>query len=620
MARFPIQRLVINLRAASAAAIGILLGGVTALAADPAAVVADKPDTTWFTDAGYGIFLHWGAYTTAAGRWKGVERHRDLWDAWLLNRANVSGTDYEALARTFNPSKFNPQEWATVFKEAGARYVVLTAKHHEGFAMYHSKVSNFNSYDWPADYHGDPVRELGDAVRQAGLKFGVYYSQKIDWHNNHAKGVTFEDYFYNICIPQVTELTRDYGPLAILWFDIGIGDKSEAQQLKDVVRKYQPQALISPRIGANLGDYAGGGDNEVPTAPKTPPWESCMTLNHHWGYYPQDVYQKSATDVIRLLADIRSKGGNMLLDVGPDDKGQLAPLDVLILRRVGRWLDTFGSSIYGVRATPLAPVPWGCVTSGTGNMLYLHVFEIPQRGEVLLPGIKGSIEAAWLLGDPGKAPLPVEPDRPIDYRIGLQTSQSPVDALNADDTVIAVRLAPGATFGADYLLDDDERNEFRPSAAKRGGSASYQHQRVTYSDPDDPSVEKARYDEIGAIPSAGASLAWTFRTTHSGDYHVVVDYALSGSASSQAVVQIDSEQFTLNAAPTPGDPAHPFKTERLGTVAIRTAGEHSMILRAIAATGSLKINKITLVPTRTTPLDASVDAQGRVLAPQKRGI
>ena len=418
MPRFPIQRLVINLRAASAAAIGILLGGVTALAADPAAVVADKPDTTWFTDAGYGIFLHWGAYTTAADRWKGVERHRDLWDAWLLNRANVSGTDYEALAQTFNPSKFNPQEWATVFKEAGARYVVLTAKHHEGFAMYHSKVSNFNSYDWPANYHGDPVRELGDAVRQAGLRFGVYYSQKIDWHNNHAKGVTFEDYFYNICIPQVTELTRDYGPLAILWFDIGIGDKSEAQQLKDVVRKYQPQALISPRIGANLGDYAGGGDNEVPTAPKTPPWESCMTLNHHWGYYPQDVYQKSATDVIRLLADIRSKGGNMLLDVGPDDKGQLAPLDVLILRRVGRWLDTFGSSIYGVRATPLAPVPWGCVTSGTGNMLYLHVFDIPQRGQVLLPGIKGSIEAAWLLGDPGKSHLPVEPDGPIDYRIG----------------------------------------------------------------------------------------------------------------------------------------------------------------------------------------------------------
>ncbi len=150
--------------------------------------------------------------------------------------------------------------------------------------------------------------------------------------------------------------------------------------------------MISPRIGANLGDYSGGGDNEVPTAPKAPPWEFVYDAESSLGELSAGHLQKSATEVIRLLADIRGKGGNMLLDVGPDDTGSLAPVDVLILRRVGRWLDTFGPSIYGVRASPLAPVPWGCVTAGTNDMLYLHVFEIPPRGEVLLPGVKGQIQ------------------------------------------------------------------------------------------------------------------------------------------------------------------------------------------------------------------------------------
>ncbi len=210
----------------------LLLHGASLFAADQAVPDPGKPDTAWFTDAGFGIFLHWGAYSQAGGRWKGLERTRDLWGEWLLNRANISGPDYEALARSFNPTQFRPWEWAEASRMPAPGYVVLTAKHHEGFAMYHSRASRFNSFDWPDKYHGDPVRELGDAVRQAGIKFGVYYSQKVDWHNCHSKNVTFEDYFYKICIPQVTELVKGYGSLAILWFDIGIGDKTEAGRLR----------------------------------------------------------------------------------------------------------------------------------------------------------------------------------------------------------------------------------------------------------------------------------------------------------------------------------------------------------------------------------------------------
>lgn len=316
-----------------------------------------KPDTTWFSDAGYGIFLHWGAYSQTGGRWHGLERYRDLWDAWLKNRASISTQDYDAMAREFNPTGFNPGQWAQVFKEAGAKYVVLTAKHHEGFAMYHSQSSKFNSFDWPAHYHGEPVKELGDAVRAAGLRFGVYYSQQIDWTNQKWKAA-FTDYFNNVCAPQVNELTTRYGPMAVIWFDIGI-KHDMAEQLKAIVRKNQPQALISPRIGGGVeGDYKGGGDNEVPATKQPPPWETCMTLTQHWGNYPQDVSQKSGRDIIRDLADIRSKGGNLLLDIGPDAEGRLAPRDVIVLREVGDWLEKYGESIYGVASSPLTPVPW----------------------------------------------------------------------------------------------------------------------------------------------------------------------------------------------------------------------------------------------------------------------
>ncbi len=208
----------------------------------------------------------------------------------------------------------------------------------------------------------------------------------------------------------------------------------------------------------------------------------------------------------------------------------------------------------------------------------------------------------------------MEADGPLDYRIGLDVKKAPVDALNADDTVVAVRLAPGAILGADYLLDDDARNEFHPATGKRAGAASYSHQRVVYSDVDDPSVEKARYDEIASLPATGASFTWTFRSTHPGDYHVVVDYACPGAAGCQANVQIDDETFLLDVAPTPDDPAHRFKMERVGTVAIRKTGAHTLTLGAISGTKSLAVNKITLVPTRTTPLDSSVDVHGRPLA------
>jgi alpha-L-fucosidase len=600
--------------------ISIWILSISFLSADTGSGLApeNKPDTTWFSDAGYGIFLHWGAYSQTGGRWKGLERNRDLWGEWIKNRASISTADYEIMARSFDPTDFNPEEWASVFKEAGAKYVVLTAKHHEGFAMFHTATTKFNSFDWPDHYHGDPVKSLGDAVRADGLKFGVYYSQQIDWHNQRWKA-QFEEYFNNICAPQVTELTTKYGPMSVIWFDIGMPNHDEAEQLKQIVRKNQPEALISPRIGGGVtGDYTGGGDNEVPASVRPSPWESCMTLTQHWSSYPQDISQKSSLEVIRLLADIRSKGGNMLLDVGPDHKGRLIPRDVTVLRQVGLWLKRNGEAIYGVHASPLPGVPWGRVTS-KGDMLYLHLFDMPPQGEILVPGIRGEIAEAWMLEDQKKTPLPVTPDGAEDYRVGLDVNHTPAEAFDPYDTVVALKLKPEATFDTEYLIDGDLANEFHPALADLTGGAVYGHRHVIYSQLDEPGVERARYDETAQLVKPESAMEWTFRSTHDGDFHLILSYAWKEAIPGTLKISVDNEVFTANVQPRDGTVEHPYTEIRAGTVAIRKAGEHVIrvqcnIPSASKKDGGVIIHQLTLVPSRTTPLETSTDGDGKPLS------
>lgn len=567
-----------------------------------------RPDTGWFQDAGFGIFLHWGVYTVAEGRWNGLERKKDLWAEWLRHRAEISKADYEALARKFAPHDFDPRKWAGIFKNSGARYVVITAKHHDGFAMYKSKVSGFNIGEWPVDYNRDIIMDLGNAVRASGLDYGVYYSQKIDWQHEPdwgKKPEKFNDYLENIAMPQVEELLKRYTPLSIMWFDIGLSKQEDALRLEALVRKHSPRTLINSRIGGGIsGDYASGGDNEVPPVPKDPPWESCMTLTHHWAHYPQDVYQRSATEVIRTLADIRSKGGNMLLNIGPDKDGNFDARDLVVLRRVGDWLALFGESIYGVGATPLARVPWGCVTRGKDGILYLHVFDMPPAGEVVLPGVVGEVDKAWMLGDPKKKAIEVLPDGDRDHRLVIPVQTVTAKALDASDMVLAVKLAPGAEFDQMYLLQDDLINEFKPATAILSGSATRKHERVVTTIEEDPAIERARHDDIAFLDQEGR-LAWSFRTTHAADYHLVIDYAELSERPRVITVTLDGETFSAQLQTTPDDKLNRFRTLRVGTAAIRSDGEHSI---AVTVTGGkpgehVLFNGLRLVPTRTTLLD-----------------
>jgi len=357
-------------------------------------------------DMGFGMFIHWGAYTELKGRWKGQELTKDLWGEWIMKRAGIPIPEYEKAIKPFNPSKFDAAHWVELAKNAGMKYMVITAKHHDGFAMYPSDASPYNLRDF-CGFRRDPMKELSEECRKQDMAFGFYYSHRIDWH---AKGAdkymgndttaTFDDYWKRKCLPQVTELTTRYGQLAVMWFDLGGSLPLEkAKELRGLVLKNQPGCVISSRIGAGQGDYKSQKDRFVPLAPIIEPWETPMTLNNHWAWYPQDTDYKNARDLIRMLIAVRSMGGNLLLNIGPDNTGQIPAVETVVLKQVGKWMKKYGDAIYGISPSPLPSFPWGRCTM-KGNKLYLHVFDWPADGKLVVPGITNRVKTVYLMSYP----------------------------------------------------------------------------------------------------------------------------------------------------------------------------------------------------------------------------
>ncbi|MBO9638638.1 MAG: alpha-L-fucosidase [Siphonobacter aquaeclarae] len=369
-------------------------------------LLAAQPDTRWFSDAKFGMFIHWGLYSQAGSNWQGKPYYGI--SEWMMQRGRIPVAEYEKLAATFNPTAFNAKEWAQVAKDAGMKYMVVTAKHHEGFAMYDSHVSPYNIVR-ATPYGKDPMKELSKATRDAGIAFGFYYSQFLDWHEPNGGGNQWDfdeskkdylSYYRAKSIPQIRELLNQYGPLGLVWFDMPGGlSKEETQGLIDEVRRIQPNCLISSRVGNGLGDFKDYGDGEVPAIPvRNQPWEALFTHNDSWGYSRFDDNFKTPEEVIRLLATVASKGGNLILNVGPDGTGKMPEHSVRYLKEVGRWLSKNGESIYGTTAGLVPPQPWGVTTSKPGK-LFLHVFQPPTDGKLLLPSFPVQLTGARLLAE-----------------------------------------------------------------------------------------------------------------------------------------------------------------------------------------------------------------------------
>jgi alpha-L-fucosidase len=386
----------------------------------------------WFRDAKYGMFIHWGLYAIPAGEWNG-QRSLGLGE-WIMNRSRVPVTEYEKLAGQFNPVRFNPDEWVQLAQDAGMKYIVITSKHHDGFAMFKSAVSQYNVVD-ATPYKRDILKELADACARRGMRLGFYYSQSQDWHEKNGAGNTwdfgpdtapdgktelkkYDDYLRGKAEPQVRELLTNYGPVALIWFDTPrMMTPTRGQRFADIVRQTQPNTLIDGRLGTE-GDYRSTGDNVIPPEASTEAWETPATINDTWGFRKDDTNWKSPGQIAFKLVDIVSKGGNYLLNVGPTAEGIIPQPSADVLRTVGRWLKLNGDAVYGAGHSPfgdefgewtsrdakdirgqklfLANNEWR-VTTKPGK-LYFTFFAEP-RAPFEIPTIKNKFLRAYRLAD-----------------------------------------------------------------------------------------------------------------------------------------------------------------------------------------------------------------------------
>ncbi|OVE82729.1 alpha-L-fucosidase [bacterium M21] len=371
-----------------------------------------------FEQGNYGMLICWGLYSHLANKVDGKTYYGI--GEWIKARAmaNIPTDKYVEIAKDFNPVKYNAMEIAQLAKDAGMKYVLAMPKHHDGFAMYHSKAHEFNIVD-ATPFKRDPMKELADACNEIGIGFGFYYSHNQDWTAPGASGgpkadeqgnpATFKDYFEKKCLPQIEELTTKYGPIEVVWFDTpGRIPKEYVQKLVEVVRKNQPNALISGRAGYGLGDYRTLGDMEVPHQNVDGLWESCDTINDSWAYAWYDENWKTPKQILNRLISCVGRGGTYLLDIGPRGDGSLPERKVKILHSTGRWINRYPQVVYAVDSSPWQhALPWGDATV-KGNKLFLTVFQWPSTGRLYLPGLKTPIRTAKLLNG--------DQSQPIQYR------------------------------------------------------------------------------------------------------------------------------------------------------------------------------------------------------------
>lgn len=372
-----------------------------------------------FRDGNYGLFIHWGLYSSLGGTWRGKTFYGV--GEWIMNpkMAGIPVPEYQALARSFNPRRFDARAIARLAKDAGMKYVVITSKHHEGFAMFRSRHS-FNIVD-ASPFRRDPMRELAVACREEGLGFGFYYSHYQDWtapgggggpdHHPDGRPATFAEYFREKCYPQVEEICTQYGPLDIIWFDTpGPMPKENVVALHDLVRKTQPSAMLGSRIGHGMGDYESLGDMEVPAQRVEGLWETCDTTNDSWSYAWYDTHWKSPQEILRRLIGTVARGGTYLLNVGPDGQGEIPLLCQKYLRQAGRWLALHPEVVTKANPSPWPHAqPWGEATTTPEGLLSLVVFDWPSDGFLHLPGLSNSrLSAEWIRDG---TPVPVAATR-----------------------------------------------------------------------------------------------------------------------------------------------------------------------------------------------------------------
>ena len=478
-----------------------------------------------FDQGNYAMFIHWGLYSQLGNKVDG-ETYYGIGE-WIMNQrmAGIPIAEYKKLANNFNPVDFDARAIAKLARDAGMKYIVITAKHHDGFAMYESQACDFNIVD-ATPWGKDPMKDLAAACREQGLGFGFYYSHNQDWTfpgggggpqvDASGKPATFDDYFEKKCLPQVREITTQYGPIEIVWFDTpGKMPKHYVEKLVEVVHKNQPGALVSGRAGHELGDYQTLGDMEVPIVNVDGLWESVDTTNDSWAYAWYDENWKSPKQILERLVACVARGGTYMLNIGPRGDGSVSARCATALRHAGDWIARYPQVIYDVQGSPWKhSMPWGDVTQ-KDNVLFLTVFEWPASGELYLPNIEQDVrEARLLLGSDSTELLCQRRGKHVVVQVPAKAPESLV-------SVIKLTFSEKPTVDPLLTLDPEAMTELAVEFADVNGVKK---------------SEKRWMEKFGEWKrivhghdfGADADLSWEVDVLVPGEYQVSLNYAGEG--------------------------------------------------------------------------------------------
>ncbi|MDP4290969.1 MAG: alpha-L-fucosidase [Bacteroidota bacterium] len=391
----------------------------------------------WWREARFGMFIHWGVYSVPGGVYKGHEMLHGGAE-WIMNRSKIPVAEYQQYAKQFNPIKYNADEWVKMAKDAGMKYIVITAKHHDGFAMFKTNASKWNIVD-ATPYGKDVLKDLAAACKKYGIRLGFYYSQAQDWNNPGGAAArkvanegwlnpdsakidaytkannghwdpaqttsTFADYIDRVAVPQVKELLTNYGEVSVLWWDTPTNMTDEAALKLQALLKLQPNIITNDRLKRpNFPGDTKTPEQKIPSQSELDGgnWETCMTMNGSWGFKSYDDKWKSNETLIRNLIDIASKGGNYLLNIGPKPDGEFPQESIDRLKQIGAWMKVNGEAIYASNASPLPTLDWGrCTKKETtgATTLYLSVFNWPKDGKLVVPTLKNEVISSVLLAN-----------------------------------------------------------------------------------------------------------------------------------------------------------------------------------------------------------------------------